>query len=207
MAARVHVVAGSIALLLIAAFWSVTVLCELFWSPAAVAAVKRAILYGVAFLIPALMVAGGSGFALSKGRGGKLIDGKKARMRVMALNGLRPCALRDLPGPESRRRTLRCRLLCGADRRARRRSRAADAPGPEPPGRITAIGPTSEAGRAGGRLARWAPLSQRHSRHSIESSARRDDGPKREIPAPALEPARLSRAGPGVESAARVYKP
>ena len=88
MAARVHVVAGSIALLLIAAFWSVTVLCELFWSPAAVAAVKRAILYGVAFLIPALMVAGGSGFALSKGRGGKLIDGKKARMRVMALNGL-----------------------------------------------------------------------------------------------------------------------
>jgi hypothetical protein len=88
MTVRVHAVAGSIALLLVAAFWSVTVVSELFWSPAAVAAVKRAVLYGIAFLIPALIIAGGSGFALSARRKGELVDVKKARMRLIALNGL-----------------------------------------------------------------------------------------------------------------------
>jgi hypothetical protein len=88
MKKRVHAFAGSLALLLVALFWSSTIVSELFLSSYAVVAVKRAILYGIAVLIPALIAAGGSGFALSSGRKGTLAAGKKVRMRLIALNGL-----------------------------------------------------------------------------------------------------------------------
>ena len=88
MKAKVHAFAGSLALLLVAAFWSSTVVSELFLSPHAVVAVKRAILYGIAILIPVLMASGASGFALSKTRKGKLTETKQMRMRFIALNGL-----------------------------------------------------------------------------------------------------------------------
>lgn len=88
MKATIHGVAGSLALLLVGSFWLSTVVSELFLPQDAIVAVKRAILYAIAVLIPTLMAAGGSGFALSGRRKGKLTETKKFRMRLIALNGL-----------------------------------------------------------------------------------------------------------------------
>jgi hypothetical protein len=64
----VHPVAGVLAILTIATFWLSTALAELSGSGPVVVAVKTAIPWGFLLLIPALATAGGSGFALSKGR-------------------------------------------------------------------------------------------------------------------------------------------
>lgn len=84
----VHPVAGVIAILTIATFWLSTALSELFASQATVAAVKTAIPWGFLLLIPALAAAGGSGFALAKGRRTGLAAAKMKRMPVIAANGL-----------------------------------------------------------------------------------------------------------------------
>jgi hypothetical protein len=83
-----HAVAGSTAMLVIACFWTSTLISELFLDHAAVAAVKHAIVYGLFLLVPCLAVTGGSGFALSKTRSGLLLDQKKKRMAVIAANGV-----------------------------------------------------------------------------------------------------------------------
>jgi len=84
----IHPIAGAVAILTIAAFWFSTALSELFGSPATVTAVKTAIPWGFLLLIPALAAAGGTGFALSKGRRAGLIDAKMKRMQLVAANGL-----------------------------------------------------------------------------------------------------------------------
>lgn len=84
----VHPIAGGLALLSIAVFWTATLLSELFGSQALVVAVKTAIPWGLLLLIPALAAAGGTGFARAKGRGGRMIQAKRRRMPVIALNGL-----------------------------------------------------------------------------------------------------------------------
>jgi hypothetical protein len=84
----VHPVAGGLALLTIATFWLSTALSELFASEATVAAVKTAIPWGFLLLIPALAAAGGSGFALAKGRQAVLIGAKIRRMPWIAANGI-----------------------------------------------------------------------------------------------------------------------
>ncbi len=85
---KVHPVAGVIAILTIATFWLSTALSELFASQAMVAAVKTAIPWGFLLLIPALAAAGGSGFALAKGRRTGPAGAKMKRMPVIAANGL-----------------------------------------------------------------------------------------------------------------------
>lgn len=84
----IHPAAGTLALLTIATFWLSTALSELFAPQAAVAAVKMAIPWGFLLLIPALAVAGGSGFALAKGRRAGLIGAKLKRMPWIAANGI-----------------------------------------------------------------------------------------------------------------------
>ncbi len=84
----IHPVAGAIAILTIATFWLSTAASELFASTATVAAVKGAIPWGFLLLVPALMAAGGSGFALAKGRRGGLIGAKIKRMPYIAANGI-----------------------------------------------------------------------------------------------------------------------
>ena len=84
----VHPVAGALALLTIATFWVSTSLSELFGSAASVVAVKSAIPWGFLVLIPALIAAGGSGFALAKGRRGGLVGAKIKRMPIAAANGI-----------------------------------------------------------------------------------------------------------------------
>jgi hypothetical protein len=74
---------------MVATFWLSTALTELFASHSTVTSVKGAIPWGFLVLIPALMVAGGSGFALAKGRPRVgLVGAKVKRMPLIAANGI-----------------------------------------------------------------------------------------------------------------------
>jgi hypothetical protein len=84
----IHPVAGALALVTIATFWLSTALSELFATGATVTAVKMAIPWGFLLLIPALAAAGGSGYALSRGRRTGLVGAKLARMPWIAANGM-----------------------------------------------------------------------------------------------------------------------
>ena len=84
----IHPIAGILALLTIATFWLSTAVAELFGSQAAVIAVKTTIPWGFLLLIPALAIAGGSGFALAKSRRNGLIGAKIKRMPFIAGNGI-----------------------------------------------------------------------------------------------------------------------
>lgn len=84
----IHPVAGTIALLTITTFWLSTVLAELFASEATLAAIKMAIPWGFLLLVPMLAAAGGSGFALAKGRRAGLVGAKTRRMPIIAANGI-----------------------------------------------------------------------------------------------------------------------
>jgi len=88
MKSILHALAGTSAMLIIAGFWSATLVSEIFLDAAAVAAVKQSIVYGLFVLVPCLAATGGSGFALSKSRQGLLVDKKRKRMAVIAVNGL-----------------------------------------------------------------------------------------------------------------------
>ena len=88
MKTYLHAVAGTTAFLLVASFWTATVVSEVFLSAAAIAVVKHAIVQAMLLLIPCLLAAGASGFSLSKSRRGTLVDRKKRRMPFIALNGL-----------------------------------------------------------------------------------------------------------------------
>jgi hypothetical protein len=84
-----HAVAGTLAMVLIATFWTSTLVSEL-WLPAdAVVTVKRWIaLYGLACLVAAMAATGGTGFNLARQRTGRLVDEKKRRMPVIGANGV-----------------------------------------------------------------------------------------------------------------------
>jgi hypothetical protein len=84
----IHPVAGVLAILTIATFWLSTALAEMFASQAIITSVKTAIPWGFLLLIPALMAAGGSGFALANGRRAGLVGGKIRRMPLIAANGI-----------------------------------------------------------------------------------------------------------------------
>lgn len=93
----VHRLAGLLAMLCVATFFTATVLTELFGSPDAVARLKSLIVTpGLWILIPAIAATGGSGMFLGRTRRGRLVDAKKKRMPFIAANGLLvlvPCAL------------------------------------------------------------------------------------------------------------------
>lgn len=89
MTKMIHPVAGAVAMLTIATFWLSTALSELFASQAIVTSVKTGILWGFVVLIPALATAGGSGFALARGRPrSELVGAKVKRMPLIAANGI-----------------------------------------------------------------------------------------------------------------------
>ncbi|GAA2886244.1 hypothetical protein GGQ99_004897 [Aminobacter niigataensis] len=88
MKAKLHAAAGAVALLTITCFWIATAAAELTGSAETIAAVKAAILAGMVVLIPAMMVAGASGFSLGRGWKSPVVQQKKRRMRIVAANGL-----------------------------------------------------------------------------------------------------------------------
>jgi Na+/H+ antiporter NhaA len=84
-----HAIAGTLAMLLIATFWTATLVSELFLGSAAVVAVKHTIAhYGLVSLVVVMAMTGSSGFALGRGRKGRLVDEKKKRMPFIGANGL-----------------------------------------------------------------------------------------------------------------------
>ena len=92
MKRTLHPIAGGIAILVIATFWLSTVISELSGSERFIILVKTLIPWGFILLIPALAVAGGTGFAVadrrpSGGSGGLALQ-KRRRMPVIAANGL-----------------------------------------------------------------------------------------------------------------------
>ncbi len=88
MARRIHPIAGTIGFLTILVFWISTVVSELFGSPETVAAVKQAIPWGFLWLVPALALAGATGFRMAGASSDARIARKKRRMPIIAANGV-----------------------------------------------------------------------------------------------------------------------
>lgn len=85
----IHLIAGIVATLTIASFFTATILVELFGSWEEIATVKSLIVMpGLLVLIPAIAATGGTGFALSKSRKGRLVENKKKRMPIIGANGV-----------------------------------------------------------------------------------------------------------------------
>jgi len=111
MPKRIHLIAGILSPLLIATFFTATVLVELTGSHAAVAQLKALIVTpGLWVLMPCLAATGGSGMLIGKTRKGWLVEGKKKRMLaeyfpillfilVGLLVGVGPVVLGSLLGP------------------------------------------------------------------------------------------------------------
>lgn len=85
---RVHAIAGVVGFLMIATFWTATAVSELIGHEAAITAAKNGILWGMIVLIPAMVIAGGSGMSLGQSRSDQGVLVKKKRMPIIALNGL-----------------------------------------------------------------------------------------------------------------------
>ncbi|MBN9237608.1 MULTISPECIES: hypothetical protein [Phyllobacteriaceae] len=88
MKAKIHAAAGSVALLAVVCFWLSTAVAEISGDADTVAAVKSGILVGMVVLVPAMAIAGASGFSLGKGWKSPVVARKKRRMRVIAANGM-----------------------------------------------------------------------------------------------------------------------
>ncbi len=89
MKGKIHLVAATLATLCIATFFTSTILVELFGSPNWISTVKGLIVMpGLIILVIAIAITGGTGFALSKKRKGKLVANKKRRMPIIGANGL-----------------------------------------------------------------------------------------------------------------------
>lgn len=88
MKAKIHAAAGAVALITVSAFWLSTATVELLGDTAAITTVKNCVLAGMAVLIPAMIIAGASGFSLGKGWKSPVVARKKWRMRIIAANGL-----------------------------------------------------------------------------------------------------------------------
>jgi hypothetical protein len=97
MKKTVHAIAGTLALVIVTTFWIGTLISELLLDIPQVVAVKTAIVWpGLPLMVLAMAATGGSGFALGRGRQGRLLDAKQRRMRILGANGLLvmvPCAL------------------------------------------------------------------------------------------------------------------
>ena len=88
MKTRIHAIAGGIGFLVILLFWTSTAISELFAGHETIAAVKALILKGMFILIPAMVIAGGSGTVMGKNRTDAKALAKKKRMPLIAMNGL-----------------------------------------------------------------------------------------------------------------------
>jgi hypothetical protein len=91
-----HAATGSIALLIITLFFIATVTTELLSDTTAIVMAKRSIVYGLFVLVPSTAAAGISGAQLAGRSRAPIIQRKKRRMVMIAINGiavLMPCAI------------------------------------------------------------------------------------------------------------------
>ena len=84
----IHPVAGVLALATILSFWLSTLLSELFGGAAVITMVKTMIPWGFLILVPAMALAGMSGFRLGKTWRGPVVSQKRKRMPIIAANGI-----------------------------------------------------------------------------------------------------------------------
>lgn len=92
---KIHAIAGAAAFLLIATFWTSTVISELFGSQATVVAVKHVIVYALFALMFCMALAGATGMKMGGKSNHPRIAAKRRRMPFIAANGLfilLPCA-------------------------------------------------------------------------------------------------------------------
>jgi hypothetical protein len=85
---KLHPIAGAIGFVMILGFWLSTVTSELFASAAVVATVKETIPWGFLVVVPALVIAGASGFRMAGASSDPRMIKKKRRMPFIAANGL-----------------------------------------------------------------------------------------------------------------------
>jgi len=93
---KIHAASGTLGLLIILTFFTATVIVEIGGNLVAIAAVKRAIAYGLIVLVPAMAAAGITGMMLGGSSNAPAIQTKQKRMRIIGANGvlvLVPCAL------------------------------------------------------------------------------------------------------------------
>ncbi len=88
MKQKMHAIAGTFGFLIILAFWSSTILSELFGTTQTIVQVKSMILTGMFALIPTMIIAGASGMAMGRRRKDAPSLAKKKRMPLIAANGL-----------------------------------------------------------------------------------------------------------------------
>ncbi|WP_421857550.1 hypothetical protein [Oricola sp.] len=88
MKKHIHAISGALALLTILSFWTATVTVELFGDIGQVVAVKQAIAYGLAVLIPMMAIAGASGASLGAKWKSPVVKRKMTRMKVIAATGI-----------------------------------------------------------------------------------------------------------------------
>lgn len=88
MKRKIHAIAGVSSFLLIASFWTSTLIVELFLTQSAVVSVKVAITYGLILLVPCIAATGATGFALGEKSTNPIVVGKRRRMPIIAINGL-----------------------------------------------------------------------------------------------------------------------
>ena len=88
MKRKLHPIAGVLAILVIATFWFSTLGSELLGTEDDIRTVKLMIPWGFLVLIPSLVLAGGTGLALGRGRTDLLIARKSKRMPFIAANGI-----------------------------------------------------------------------------------------------------------------------
>jgi len=86
--AKLHRIAGILAVACITSFQVATLVAEGFLDRSAVIAVKTALPFGLFLLVPALATVGISGVRLARGRKGGVLGQKLRRMPIIAANGL-----------------------------------------------------------------------------------------------------------------------
>ena len=113
MLRRLHPIAGVIGFATILTFWLSTVTSELFGSTAVVAAVKETIPWGFLIVVPALAIAGASGFRIAGASSDPRIDEEKAPHAVhRGERSFHSHAGRALSGGAGVARRVRDDLLC-----------------------------------------------------------------------------------------------
>jgi hypothetical protein len=88
MKRNIHAVAGVLAFLFIATFWTSTVVAELFLDHRAVASVKVAITYAFLAFVPCMALTGATGFAMGGKSTAAMLIAKRRRMPIIGANGL-----------------------------------------------------------------------------------------------------------------------
>lgn len=88
MKRNVHAVAGILAFLFIATFWTSTVVAELFLDHSAVTSVKVAITYAFIAFVPCMAITGATGFAMGGKSSFPILVAKRRRMPIIGANGL-----------------------------------------------------------------------------------------------------------------------